>query len=121
MNYLSSDQEGLKRMADMLRSGATMLADQCPECHSPLFKKGEEIWCPKCNKRVIKVKAGEEAIQIPRLNLLGVLESTVIEKLAQLEERVKVETDLMKLKELGLLLTQWLDLLDKIKSLSSEE
>jgi hypothetical protein len=49
------------------------------------------------------------------------LESTVIEKLAQLEERVKVETDLMKLKELGLLLTQWLDLLDKIKSLSSEE
>ena len=107
-------------MADMLRSGATMLADQCPECHSPLFKIGEEIQCPNCNKRVIKVKAGEEALQIPRLNILGLLERAVIDKLAQLEERVKVETDLMKLNELGLLLSQWLDLLDKIKSLSSE-
>ncbi len=102
----------------MLRSGATMLADQCPECYSPLFKKGDEVWCPKCNKRVIKVKAGEETVQIPRLNILSLLESTTIEKLAQLEEKVKVETDLMKLNELGLLLSQWLELLDKIKSLS---
>jgi len=118
---LSDDKEGLKRMADMLRSGATMLADQCPECYSPLFKVGNEIWCPKCNKRVIKVKAGEEAIEIPRLNILGLLESTVIEKLSQLEEKVKVEKDLVKLNELGLLLSQWLDLLDKIKNLSNEE
>jgi len=114
---LSSDREELRRMADMLRSGATMLAEQCPECYSPLFKVGEEIWCPRCNRRVIKVKAGREETQISTLDTLESLENTVIAKLGELEEQIRAETGLPRLRELGALVSQWIDLLDKIKRL----
>ena len=39
-----------------------MLADHCPVCNNPLFEIGGQIWCLKCNKRVIKVK-GEEDVE----------------------------------------------------------
>ena len=46
----------MRRMADALKSGAKMLADHCPVCNSPLFEINGEIWCLRCNKRVIKVR-----------------------------------------------------------------
>ncbi|RLG11549.1 MAG: hypothetical protein DRN64_01235 [Thaumarchaeota archaeon] len=58
----SDDGEYVRRMADALRSGARMLADHCPVCNNPLFEIGGQIWCLKCNKRVIKVK-GEEDVE----------------------------------------------------------
>ncbi|MEM3921438.1 MAG: Sjogren's syndrome/scleroderma autoantigen 1 family protein [Nitrososphaerota archaeon] len=57
---MSSDEaEYMRRMADALRSGAKMLADQCPVCNSPLFEIKDQIWCLKCNKRVIRVSSAD--------------------------------------------------------------
>lgn len=44
-------------MADLLRSGQTMLNMACPVCNNPLFKnKEDEIFCPVCNRKVMVVK-----------------------------------------------------------------
>ncbi|MFX1394620.1 MAG: Sjogren's syndrome/scleroderma autoantigen 1 family protein [Promethearchaeota archaeon] len=41
-------------MADLLRSGYTMLNLACPVCNNPLFRnKNNEIFCSICNKRVL--------------------------------------------------------------------
>ncbi|MGD2142812.1 MAG: Sjogren's syndrome/scleroderma autoantigen 1 family protein, partial [Candidatus Bathyarchaeota archaeon] len=45
--------DSMKSMAELLRSGATMLSRSCPECDSPLFKlKSGDIVCAKCQRRV---------------------------------------------------------------------
>ncbi|MGQ9513472.1 MAG: Sjogren's syndrome/scleroderma autoantigen 1 family protein [Thermoproteota archaeon] len=45
----------VKKMAEALRSGATMLAEPCPSCSSPLFRfKSGEVRCVNCDSIVIK-------------------------------------------------------------------
>jgi len=39
----------IKEMAKLLTSGATMLAESCPKCGSPLFRlKDGKVMCPSC-------------------------------------------------------------------------
>ncbi len=54
------EDDYMKRMVDALRSGAKMLSEQCPVCGSPLFEIKGQLWCLKCNKRVVKVRGEEE-------------------------------------------------------------
>jgi UPF0148 protein len=44
-------KEDIKKMANLLRSGHTMLNISCPDCNNPLFKdKDGNMFCPICNK-----------------------------------------------------------------------
>jgi len=53
--------KGVKEMAEMLRQGAKMLSYSCPECGSPLFQlKSGEVWCARCQKRVVIVAEDED-------------------------------------------------------------
>ena len=54
----------IKRMSSLLLSGATMLADTCPDCKVPLFKKNENTFCPKCGRKAIFVSSDDEIRQI---------------------------------------------------------
>ena len=112
---VSGDDESIKRMADLLKSGATMLFEHCPQCGSPLFKLQDEIRCPKCDKRVVILKPGEEIPDISRSELLSDVESTVLSKLQEISERVRGEKNVSKLESLGSLLSIWLDVLDKVR------
>jgi UPF0148 protein len=50
------DKKNIENMAELLRSGNTMLNKSCPECNSPLFKNRKgEIFCPSCNRKVLIV------------------------------------------------------------------
>ena len=41
-------------MADLLRSGNTMLNMACPVCNNPLFRNKEgNTFCPTCNRNVV--------------------------------------------------------------------
>ncbi|MEN3059018.1 MAG: Sjogren's syndrome/scleroderma autoantigen 1 family protein, partial [Candidatus Methanosuratincola petrocarbonis] len=54
---MSTRDSQVKRMADLLREGATMLSQACPECKTPLFRLSSgEVICPGCNKRVVFAK-----------------------------------------------------------------
>ncbi|MHA1505608.1 MAG: Sjogren's syndrome/scleroderma autoantigen 1 family protein [Candidatus Asgardarchaeia archaeon] len=40
----------IKKMAEMLKKGGTMLGESCPKCGTPLFEiEGEKV-CPSCGK-----------------------------------------------------------------------
>jgi len=63
---LSGTENPVKKMAELLKSGAAMLAETCPVkgCNLPLFKlKSGEVVCP-VHGRVYLVKTDEEAKMI---------------------------------------------------------
>ncbi len=50
-------KDNIKKMADLLRSGYSMLNEACPECNNPIFRDKEgNLLCPTCNKKVVIVK-----------------------------------------------------------------
>lgn len=93
--------EGMKGMAELLRSGAKMLSYSCPECSSPLFQlKSGEIWCAKCQRRVVIVSEDEDGSAATRGMLWGSLERNLIEKLSSVNELLHEETEPAKVREL---------------------
>ncbi|MCS7139915.1 MAG: hypothetical protein N3F04_05790 [Candidatus Nezhaarchaeota archaeon] len=112
----ADDSARMKRMVDLLRSGATMLPDVCPVCNTPLFKmKSGEIYCPGCNKRVIFVKEGEDVSKIAQIQAVSELTSTVNQKLLELTNMAKYESDVDRLYELGKCLLTWLEIFERVK------
>lgn len=107
----------LKRMSELLKSGATMLSEACPECGSPLFKVGGDIICAKCNKPVVILKAAEQEERIIGERVLGELEQTIMGKIRAVSTAMDSENDMEKLTVYGRLLSTWLDALDKIRKL----
>ncbi|MFQ6075063.1 MAG: Sjogren's syndrome/scleroderma autoantigen 1 family protein [Candidatus Bathyarchaeia archaeon] len=112
---MESEKESLKRMSDLLKAGATMLPEQCPECNSPLFKIGDEIWCPQCNRRVIIVKADEEITRVATPLMIGAIEETVLTKLQEINRLIQNENDPDRLQKLGELLSTWVGLLERLR------
>ncbi|MFX0204523.1 MAG: Sjogren's syndrome/scleroderma autoantigen 1 family protein [Candidatus Hodarchaeota archaeon] len=93
----------IQHMSTLLLSGATMLADSCPDCKVPLFKKNEEIFCPKCKRKAVFVSSDEEAKRIEQAHsfsetreivqdiLTGKL-NFLVQKLADCEEMEEMKT-----------------------------
>ena len=112
------DDTSVKKMADLLRRGATMLADACPQCGSPLFKVGDDIYCAKCDRRIVYADPDEEVETQAVMTLIPELRETLIGKLKSLNELVDSETDiesLTKLANLMVLLLQSLHRLENMK------
>ncbi len=73
----------VKKMAELLRSGAAMLAETCPQCGSPLFRlRSGEVICP-VHGRVIVARTEEEVVQAEASTVLEALERAVVKKLAE--------------------------------------
>jgi UPF0148 protein len=111
-----SDEKYLKQLADLLKSGAKMLGDHCPECNSPLFTIQGEIRCPRCNKRVVKVKMGEE-LSISTSFQLNDIERTILIKIQEVNKLIIEEKDLTNLEKLSNLLIKWLETLEKVRKI----
>ncbi|TFF97091.1 MAG: hypothetical protein EU547_05275 [Promethearchaeota archaeon] len=48
--------KNVKKMAELLRSGNTMLNKSCPVCNTPIFRNQKgELFCPSCNRKVFIV------------------------------------------------------------------
>ncbi len=112
------DDTSVKKMADLLRRGATMLADSCPQCGSPLFKVGDDIYCVKCDRRIVYADSEEKIETEAVLTIIPGLRETLIRKLMALNELVDSETDiesLTKLANLMVLLLQSLHRLENMK------
>lgn len=109
--------EATKRMAEYLKSGATMLSEECPNCHVPLFRLKGEVLCPKCGARVILVKSDEEMVAARTPIVLEDVEETVVMKIRELNDMLKRERDLEELDQLGSLLSTWLDVLGKVREI----
>ena len=115
---MPEDTKSIQTMADLLRQGATLTELSCPACSSPLFKlRSGEIWCAKCQKRVIVVKEGTSPTEATGPVVLGTLESTVLAKIQEIENKIRGETDPQQLERLSSLLSKLLENLEKLRKM----
>ena len=113
---MSADKEQIKRMSELLRTGATMTSEQCPECNTPLFIVKGQLMCPKCNKLVVVIKEGEEEDTLVAFSILESLEKTLLLKLQESDRCLQETKSLEKAKELGSQLNVWLEAIERLKA-----
>lgn len=112
----NSDEQTIKRMADLLRQGLTLTELACPACASPLFRlKSGELRCAKCEKKVIVVKDEGEIAKITSAAALENLEKTLLAKIQEAQSKMQQETNVDELQKLGATLSELLESLEKIK------
>jgi UPF0148 protein len=106
----------IKRMAELLRQGATLTDLSCPVCASPLFRlKDGTLWCEKDQKKVIILKEGQEPPKPTTGTPLDTLEATLVAKVQALQTKIEHTDNVEELSKLSKALSELLDNLDKIK------
>jgi UPF0148 protein len=110
-----AEDKSIKRMADLLRQGATLTDMSCPACASPLFRlKDGTLWCGKCEKKVVVVKEGEEQASGAAYNKL---EATLLAKMQTIQDKIQNTEDVEELQKLSLALSELLGNLERIKKM----
>ncbi|MHA1299729.1 MAG: Sjogren's syndrome/scleroderma autoantigen 1 family protein [Candidatus Helarchaeota archaeon] len=109
------EKDKIRNMADLLRQGYTMTSDVCPSCNSPLFLKNDLLFCPMCNKKVIKIKDDREAISIIQDGMLSNLNHVVDKKIEELTKLIDKEKDIDTLNSYFRLLIVYLEAIERIK------
>ena len=115
MSRKQKEEPHIKRMSDLLRAGATLTELACPACASPLFRLNSgDLWCAKCEKKVIVVKEGE-AERITGSVVLNNLEATLLSKIQDIQKKMQHEENVEELQKLGTTLSGLLENLEKIR------
>ncbi len=120
----SKEGNPIKRMAELLRQGATLTDLSCPVCASPLFRlRDGTLWCAKDEKKVVVVKEGEEppkqAVQAPSTAAYDKLEATLMAKITDIESRIEKTEDIDELQKLTVALSELLNSVEKIKKMKA--
>jgi UPF0148 protein len=85
----------VKKMAELLRSGATMLQDACPTCGSPLFRFEGKTFCVKCGLPSTKTKDVLDSVEIEPI--VSQMTSTILRKLKELDSVISETADFRRL------------------------
>lgn len=113
---MSDNRDKIRSMADLLRSGSTLTDLSCPACSSPLFRlRNGDLWCAECQKKVIVVKADEQIEETSRLAALGTVETTLLAKMAEINEKIQNENDTEELQKLNEVMATLLDNLNRLR------
>ncbi len=116
INAKATEEQHIKRMADLLRQGQTLTELACPVCASPLFRlKSGELWCARCEKKVIVVKEEAELTKVTSALSLETLEATLLAKIQEIQEKMLHETKVEELQKLGSALSGLLENLEKVR------
>lgn len=111
-------QTPVKKMAELLRRGATMLAQACPQCASPLLQIGEDVYCATCDRRIVIVDSDEQVETFAIKALIPQLRETLLKKLKTLNAYLEAENDTEKLTKIANLMVLLLQALQKLENLS---
>jgi UPF0148 protein len=112
-----TEDKPIKRMADLLRQGATLTDLSCPVCASPLFRlKDETLWCAKDEKKVIVVKEGEEP-EKTATTAYDKLEATLMAKVNDIQNKIQQTDNVDELQKLSAALSELLSNLEKIQKM----
>ena len=129
------EEPNIKKMATLLRSGATMLDKYCLNCNYILFRlKNDQIYCPICDREVIIVKGdigNKKSILSEGKTELG--NNISIEKhitndnkglndiffnlVSRLSQKLEKTDDLLIISKILSNLNQTLDIIQKIKEI----
>jgi UPF0148 protein len=114
----------IKRMADLLRQGATLTNLSCPACSAPLFRfKDDTLWCEQDQKKVVIVK---EDTQIPNQTMpqtdttYDKLETILLTKIQVIEDKIEKTEDIEELQKLSIALSELLNSLEKIRKIKTK-
>ncbi len=105
----------VKKMAEMLRKGATMLAQACPYCGSPLMKQDDTVYCTTCDRVISSTKSNERDMTADDKTTVIGLRETLLRKLRVLGEMLESETDIDVLIRLGNLIFVLLQALKQLE------
>jgi UPF0148 protein len=109
--------ESVKRMAELLRKGATMLAEACPQCGSPLFKIDDDLYCAHCDRPVVVVES-EDQIQTQSVKeLIPELREKLVIKLQTVGSALEQENDIESLTKIANLMVLLLQALHRLQHL----
>jgi UPF0148 protein len=112
-----TEDKPIKRMADLLRQGATLTDLSCPVCASPLFRlKDGTLWCAKDEKKVIVVKEGEEP-EKTATTAYDKLEATLLAKVNDIQNKIQQTDNVDELHKLSAALSELLGNLEKIQKM----
>jgi len=114
---MKDDGKYLEKATELLRSGATMLAQGCPACSTPLFKIGEQVMCVKCDRPVVILKATEDESKIVRERILAATEQTLLLKISETQSEIEREKDPARIAQLTENLSSLLGALEKLRKL----
>jgi uncharacterized Zn finger protein (UPF0148 family) len=115
----TKEEQDIKRMADLLRKGATLTDLACPACASPLFRlKDGTLWCGKDEKRVMIAKE-EEIPDTSGNSALKTLETTLTTKIQEIQEKIQRTESVEELQKLSNALSELLNNLDKVRRMKS--
>jgi UPF0148 protein len=110
----------MRRMAELLKSGAKMLDLTCPQCGTPLFQlPSGEIYCANCDKRVIVLREGEREGAVVKPLLWEELEDTLLMKLKEMNARMRTEEDADELQRLVRLVFSLLETFESLKKMKA--
>jgi UPF0148 protein len=112
-----AEETPIKRMANLLRQGATLTDLSCPVCASPLFRlKDGTLWCAKDEKKVIIVKEGEET-EKAGTSAYEKLEETLLAKVQEIQGKIQNTENVEELQKLSTALSELLSNLEKVKKI----
>jgi len=105
----------MKQMAELLRKGATMLSETCPECNTPLFKlKDGSLVCPMCNKPVVVVPADADTEGMAQQ---GSIDQTLMNKIKEIQDMLEQEKDPNRINALLETLMKLLDTRERVRKI----
>lgn len=105
-------------MVDLLRQGSTLTDLACPACASPLFKlRNGDIWCARCEKKVIVVKEEDEAARVIGSIALESLEATLLAKVQEIQTKMQHTENAEELQKLGATLSGLLENIEKTRKI----
>ncbi|MHA2265282.1 MAG: Sjogren's syndrome/scleroderma autoantigen 1 family protein [Candidatus Thorarchaeota archaeon] len=117
----SGNDEPVKKMGELLRRGATLLAQACPQCGSPLLKVGEDVYCATCDRRIVIVQSEDEVDAQAVKLILPELRETLLTKMKSLNEIIETEDNVEELTKLANLMILLLQAMQKLQGLSDNE
>jgi uncharacterized Zn finger protein (UPF0148 family) len=77
--------------------------------------KNGDLWCGKCEKKVIVLKQGEEASQVTSSMVLESVEATLLARVQEIQKKMQNTKDMEGLQKLGAALSTLLDNIEKIR------
>jgi len=110
-------EDKIKEMARLLTSGATMLAEPCPKCGSPLLKsKDGKVVCPACGftRDGTKRESTPEVSTVRQPLSNEALLSALKQKVSLLVEKLEKTEDLREIKEIVETIKLLLDLIKQV-------
>ncbi|MFW9990402.1 MAG: Sjogren's syndrome/scleroderma autoantigen 1 family protein [Candidatus Odinarchaeota archaeon] len=127
------NNDNIKKMADLLRSGNKMLNKACPVCNNPIFQNSEGLtFCPTCNREILIVdnkdnvklenkiyinKKRDEISPNRYIEILNLLKTVLYQKIEMISAKLENEIHLQMLEKYTKVLSNIFDILNRISVL----